>query len=248
MKGDRARVITLDISLISYRNALEQVISMALSRQKAYACFSNAHMTVEAWRSAEFQQKVNQATFTFADGMPLVFALRWLYGLRQERIAGMEFMGDVLDMAAKQDLRVFYLGSTQVILDRLLSQTQTQYPGLKVAGVLSPPFRPLSPVDNAEIADQINSSGAHIVFVGLGCPKQERWMAEVKDQIPAVLLGVGGAFEIYAGAKKRAPRWMQQIGLEWIFRLSQDPVRLFGRYLRTNSQFVYLLIKQLVKR
>ncbi|MFN5170114.1 MAG: WecB/TagA/CpsF family glycosyltransferase [Cyclobacteriaceae bacterium] len=247
MNNTRARVVSLDISLVEYPAALRQIIELATDRQQAYACFCNAHMTVEAWQSQEFQQQVNQATFAFADGVPLVLALRWLYGVRQQRVAGMDFMGDILEEAARQQLAVYYLGSTPAVLDRLVAATLARYPGLKIAGALSPPFRPLTLDDNSEIVEKINSSGAQIIFVGLGCPKQERWMSQVTHRVKGVLLGVGGAFEIHADMKKRAPRWMQNIGLEWLFRLSQDPARLIGRYTRTNALFAFLLLRQLFR-
>lgn len=246
--NSRARVISLDLSLVDYNSALAQVVQLAERRQSAYACFSNAHMTIEAWQSKEFANQVNRATFTFADGVPLVVALRWLYGIRQQRVAGMDFMGDLLRESARCGLTIFYLGSTQEVLDRMTKLTELNYPGLNIAGTYSPPFRPLTAIDNREIAARINSLGTQLVFVGLGCPKQERWMADVTSQINAVLLGVGGAFEIYAQVKKRAPRWMQNAGLEWLFRLSQDPARLLGRYLRTNTLFVILLLRQIFKK
>ncbi|MBS1952286.1 MAG: N-acetylmannosaminyltransferase [Cytophagales bacterium] len=240
----RKRVISLQISLISYAGALQTILQLGKTKTPSYACFANAHMTVEAKKSLVFKNQVDQSTFTFADGMPLVFALRMLYGIKQERIAGMDFMGSVLHECEKNQLPVFFYGSTPEVLQQLKNKVQEKFPALAVAGMISPPFRPLTNEETGRMIDSINSSGAHLVFVGLGCPKQEMWMANNSRHINACLLGVGGAFEIYAGLAKRAPQWMCRAGLEWLFRFSQEPRRLFKRYAVTNTYFVCLFIKQ----
>jgi len=240
----RKRVISLDLSWLSYTEALEQIIQRARERTPSYACFANVHMVIEAHKSAQFRELVNQATFTFADGMPLVKSLSWLYGIRQDRVAGMDFMEDI--MATTDGLRIFFFGSSPQVLAELVAKIRLRYPGTSVVGSISPPFRPLTEDENKEYARQINQTGAHLVFVGLGCPKQETWMALNYRQINAVLLGVGGAFEVSAGLTKRAPKWMHKVSLEWFFRLMQEPGRLWRRYLLTNSLFIWLLFRQLV--
>ena len=240
----RKRVISLDLSLLSYPEALEQIIQRARERTPSYACFANVHMVIEAHKSAQFQEFVNGATFTFADGMPLVKSLGWLHGIRQDRIAGMDFMNDILAVA--DGMRIFFFGSSPQVLAELVAKIELRHPGISVVGSISPPYRPLSDDENKEYARQINQSGAHLVFVGLGCPKQETWMAKNSGQINAVLLGVGGAFEVSAGLTKRAPEWMRKASLEWFFRLMQEPGRLWRRYLLTNSLFIWLLFRQLV--
>jgi N-acetylglucosaminyldiphosphoundecaprenol N-acetyl-beta-D-mannosaminyltransferase len=243
---ERKRIVSLDLSVLTYQEALNKVVELGKSRTTSYACFSNVHMTIEANKSQGFQKIVNQSTFAFADGMPLVFALRMLYGIRQDRIAGMDFMGDLFPLCETNGLSIFLYGSTPQILTSLSEYVHCSFPLLKIAGTISPPFRPLTKEENEATIDQINSSGANLVFVGLGCPKQEAWMAKNSNQINACLLGVGGAFEIYAGLTKRAPKWMQQVGLEWLYRLLQEPKRLFKRYALTNSKFIYLLMKQFI--
>jgi len=240
----RKRVISLDISLLSYPEALEQIIQRARERTPSYACFANVHMVIEAHKSAQFQEFVNGATFAFADGMPLVKALGWLHGIRQDRIAGMDFMNDI--MAVADGMRIFFFGSSPQVLAELVAKIRSRYSGISVVGSISPPYRPLTDSENKEYARQINQSGAHLVFVGLGCPKQETWMARNSSEINAVLLGVGGAFEVSAGLTKRAPEWMRKASLEWFFRLMQEPGRLWRRYLLTNSLFIWLLFRQLV--
>jgi N-acetylglucosaminyldiphosphoundecaprenol N-acetyl-beta-D-mannosaminyltransferase len=241
---ERKRVVSLNINVLSYQQALSKVIELGQSRTPSYACFSNVHMTIEAHKYPEFQKMVNQSTFSFADGMPLVFALRMLYGIRQDRIAGMDFMGDVLKSCEQSRLSVFLYGSTPEVLKSLEQHIRTNFSNVRIAGIISPPFRQLTEEENTAIIDQINSSSANLVFVGLGCPKQETWMAKNSSKINACLLGVGGAFEIYAGLKNRAPNWMRNVGLEWLYRFIQEPKRLMKRYAVTNSQFIYLFFKQ----
>lgn len=210
----------------------------------AYACFANVHMVVEAAHDTALAQSVNRATWSTADGVPLIWALRMLYSLRQERITGLDILPDLLAKAATHQLPVYFYGSTPGVLDRCAAFCQQHHPTLLVAGMHSPPFRPLTPAEEQHDIDTIKASRASLVFVALGCPKQEKWMAAVSDRLPAVLLGVGGALPVLIGDQLRSPRWMQQAGLEWLFRLIQEPGRLFRRYLYTNPLFVGYLLRQ----
>jgi N-acetylglucosaminyldiphosphoundecaprenol N-acetyl-beta-D-mannosaminyltransferase len=249
MQGtDRKRIVSLGISVVSYQQAMDRILELATERASSYACFSNVHMIVEAYKSLEFRKMVNQSNFAFADGMPLVFALKWLYRIQQDRIAGMDFMADVLKACEARKLSIFFYGSTPEILASLQLYVTKKYPTLHLAGMISPPFRELSMEENDSMIDQINASATNIVLVGLGCPKQETWMAKNSARIKACLLGVGGAFALYAGNAQRAPQWMRNVGLEWLYRLSQEPGRLFLRYAKTNTLFIYLLIIQLFKK
>lgn len=243
----RERVISLDVTVQSYERALANIIGLGKQNTPSYACFSNVHMIIEAQNSVEFQKMVNNANFVFADGMPLVFALRLLYGIKQERIAGMDVIPDLLEMCKSGHLSIFLFGSTQAVLDSFSHYIHTRFTGVRIAGVISPPFRTLTEKENDLIIEQINSSGANLVFVGLGCPKQEKWMAQNSPRIKSCLLGVGGGFEIYGGGIKRAPVWIQNVGLEWAFRLSQEPRRLFRRYASSNAKFIYFFTKQLLQ-
>ena len=238
--------MSLDLSVLSYQQALNKVIELGKSRTPSYACFSNVHMTIEAHQSQEFQHMVNQSTFAFADGMPLVFALRLIYGIRQDRIAGMDFTASILKGCEEKGLSVFLYGSTPETLEAFQAQIKKNYSQLRLAGMISPPFRALNEDETNSMIAEINNAGTHIVLVGLGCPKQEIWMAKNSTSINSCLLGVGGAFGIYAGTAKRAPEWMRNVGLEWAFRWLQEPRRLFKRYLVTNSQFIYLFLKQFI--
>jgi len=230
-------VISLAPSLVSYQEALQTIIKLAGKRESSFVCFANVHMTVEAYL---------RARLITADGMPLAKSLNYLYGIHQERIAGMDMMQDVLAACEKDSLSVYLFGSTDRLLNILQVKIRQRHPGLKIAGVFSPPFGKFSPENSRQYCQRINESGADLVLVCLGCPKQEIWMAENFAAVKAVMLGVGGAFEVYAGLKKRAPRWMQNLSLEWLYRLLQDPGRLMKRYVVTNSIFVFLLARQLL--
>lgn len=241
----KARVISLNIDILSYSKAVELVFELAKNRISSFCCFANVHMTVEAFRNYENCKAINSATYIFSDGVPITIALRLLYGLKQERIAGMDFLPSLFSKCSSLGLRVFLFGGSATVQSNVLHKLRIEYPGLIIAGYYAPPFRELSETEEKSYVDEINRANPNIVLVSLGCPKQELWMARNSNKIEAPLLGVGGAFSVYAGMINRAPYWMQKYSLEWLFRLSQEPKRLLGRYLFTNSIFIFLLIKEL---
>lgn len=244
----RANVISLDITLQPYPAFQKTIIEAARQRKAGMVCFANVHMVVEARRNPEFALAVNSAEWIAADGVPLTWALKGFFGYRQERVAGMDLMPDLLRQAARENIPVFFYGSTPDVLKRATQACYQQFPNLQIAGQLSPPFRALTPDEEDEVVAKITESGARLVFVALGCPKQEQWMARMKHRIPAVLLGIGGALPLLAGEQLRAPLWVRQMGLEWIFRLIQEPKRLLNRYLVTNSLFVYYVFQRALLR
>ncbi len=236
------RIVSLDIDLITYKKAIDMIVFLGGCKKPSYVCFANVHMVVEAYNDPNFGAKVNGATLVLADGMPLVQSLKLLFKLKQERIAGMDFMPDIIQASESKNLRIFFFGSSESTLDAIRKRVEEKYPKAQVVGYLSPSFS--QPINQQRYNSIINESGANIVFVALGCPKQEAWMADNSKNINAVLLGVGGAFPVFAGHVKRAPQLMQKLSLEWLFRLCQEPVRLFKRYLFTNSAFIILLLRQ----
>ena len=240
----RKKVVSLGITISPYNQFIQAVIQAARQHQPGYACFANAHMVVEAVRNPAFARAVNAATWTTADGMPLAWAIRLLYGQQQERITGMDALPTLLQQAASQAISVYFYGSTPEVLAECGRFCARHHPGLTIAGMHSPPFRPLTSDEENEAVQRITASGAGLVFVALGCPKQETWMASLSHRIPAVLLGVGGALPVLVGVIKRAPGWMQRLGLEWFYRFMQEPRRLFTRYVTTNSLFLYYLLRQ----
>lgn len=237
-------IVSLNLSHKSYKGSIEEIIRLAKDKIPSYVCFANVHMCIEAYDDQSFARQVNQGNLVCADGMPLVKASRLINGQSIERVAGMDMMPSLIERAATEGLSVFFFGTSNELLDKIEAKAKKENPGLRVAGTFSPPFKKLSPEEVAAHRKLIIDSEADLVFVALGCPKQEKWMADNSSYIPAVLLGVGGAFPVYVNEQKRAPAWIRSISMEWAFRLAQDPKRLFKRYFYTNSKFLYLLLKQ----
>ncbi|MCC5612745.1 WecB/TagA/CpsF family glycosyltransferase [Nostoc sp. CHAB 5834] len=205
-------------------------------------------MTVEATHNPAFAYAVNKADWVTADGMPMTWALRRHQDIRQERVAGIDMLPDIIKRATEERLPVFFYGSTPDVLTAVTAVCRERYTNLPIAGTLSPSFNPQTEEDDIMNARIINESGARIVFVALGCPKQEYWMARMRGRVQAVMLGIGGALPILAGIQSRSPRWMQRMGLEWTYRLAMEPRRLFRRYAVTNSIFVMELVRQSFRR
>jgi N-acetylglucosaminyldiphosphoundecaprenol N-acetyl-beta-D-mannosaminyltransferase len=243
-----SQILSLNIHNISFPRSIVQITNWGMERRSGFVCFANVHMIVEAHKSSHFRDQISKASLVLPDGKPLAVACKWLHNRRQERISGMDFMPAMLKHLAKHDARIFLYGSTEDILDRLTEKISSEYPGIKIVGQLSPPFRQLTAEEKAVHIDQINKSQANFVFVALGCPKQEAWMAENYQHINSILLGVGGAFPVLAGVQKRSPRIMQYLSLEWLFRLMQEPKRLYKRYFFTNAYFIALLLRTLSRK
>jgi N-acetylglucosaminyldiphosphoundecaprenol N-acetyl-beta-D-mannosaminyltransferase len=230
----------------SYEDAARQVIEWALARESRYVCAASVNNVMEAHDSPDFQRIMNRADLVTPDGMPLVWGLR-LLGLRDAaRVYGPELTRTVLRAAERARVSVGFYGATQGVLARLLAVVRSTYPALEVPYAFAPPFGPLSAVEDERVVREIQASGAGILFIGLSTPKQERWMADHRGVIPAVMLGVGAAFDFLAGVKPQAPRWMQNSGLEWLFRLATEPRRLWWRYLKHNPRFAALFAAQLL--
>lgn len=243
----KQQLISFNLSLGSYPSFVSRILALGAVRQSSYVCVANVHMCIESYQNPAFCQLVNEADLVTPDGKPLVAGLKWLYRIEQDKVSGPDLMPSLLAAAETQGQRVFLYGATPNVLEAVVTYCSQKYPSLVVAGAISPPFRVLSETEQAQDIQTINDSGANLVFVALGCPKQEKWMASMKGKIHAVMLGVGGAFPMLVGAEKRAPKWMQENSLEWFYRLIQDPKRLFKRYFVTNSMFIYLVLKEKIK-
>lgn len=241
------RLICLDLTIYSYFNFLDQIFLLGSNNISSYVCVANVHMLIEAFFDKNFCEIVNNANLVSSDGVPLAKGINILYGINQERIAGMDILPDLLKLAEKGNVSVFFYGGTDLMLKKTHDFCSMKYPYLKIGGFISPPFRPLTNIEEEEYIRKINESGAGFVFVALGCPKQEKWMASMKGRINACMIGIGGALPVMVGIQKRAPEWMQKYGLEWVYRLYQEPKRLFGRYFKTNTIFIYLFIKEYFK-
>lgn len=244
----KLRIIRSRISTGTYGEFIEEITALARRREGSYVCVANVHMLIEAQQDDAFAKIVNAADVATPDGMPLAKAIRLLYGFRQDRVAGMDLLPDLLQVAQKQQLSVFLYGSTEQTLEKMADAAEKKLLGINICGYYSPPFRPLDEEEKMQIAERINTAAPHLVLVALGCPKQERWMAENKPRIHSCMIGLGGAFDVYAGNTSRAPKWMQEWSLEWAYRLSQEPRRLFRRYLVTNTYFIVLFAAQYMKK
>lgn len=242
---EAVKILGMRVDPISYEEATGKVLAWAEAGESRYVCVANVHMVMEAHDDPDFCALVNAADLVTPDGMPLVWMLRKLGHLYQERVYGPELTSRVCAEAARRGVPVGFYGGYPEALEALVRNLRASFPGLRVVYAYSPPFRPLTPEEDERVTEEINASGTRILFVGLGCPKQERWMAEHKGRVRAVMLGVGAAFDFHAGRVRQAPAWMQKIGLEWLFRLSQEPKRLWRRYLRHNPRFLLLAFLEL---
>jgi len=234
------------VSPTSYKKVANQVVEWAQKAESRAICIANVHVLMEAYDSREFAKEMDTADLVTPDGMPLVWMLR-LKGVKgQTRVYGPTLMLHVIEMAAREKFPVGFYGANDQTLQKLIMRLNKRYPDLQVAYAFSPPFHPLDEQESDKIYQDISASGTRILFVGLGCPKQEKWMAEQHGKIPAVMLGVGAAFDFLAGTKSQAPAWMQGIGLEWFFRLIHEPRRLAKRYLYNNPRFILLALVDLL--
>jgi len=239
-------ILGTHISPTCYSSAVDQVTQWAHSAESRYICIANVHVLMEAHDSAFYQKAINHADLTTPDGMPLVWMLRMKGVKNQTRVYGPLLMLHVLEKAEKERIPVGFYGSDETTLNKLVSNMRDRFPSLLVTYTFSPPFRKLDNREDTEIIKAINDSKTRILFVGLGCPKQELWMDEHKGKISAIMLGVGAAFDFHAGNKPQAPTWMQAIGLEWLFRLIYEPRRLAKRYLYHNPRFILLALLELL--
>ena len=242
----RARVVSLMTNVCNHESAIEKIVELVKGENGGYVCFSTVHMVMESYDNEEYGEKVNGADFVIPDGMPLV----WMQKLQGEknanRVRANDLMIRLCEYAAENDLKIGFYGGQQKVIDSILERAARELPKLPIVYAFSPPFRPLTAGEDAEITEEIVNSGAQILFMGLGCPKQENWMAAHKNNVSAVMLGVGASFDFYAGNVKESPEWMGNLGLEWLFRLFQEPKRLWRRYLILNPRFVWLAMLQLL--
>jgi N-acetylglucosaminyldiphosphoundecaprenol N-acetyl-beta-D-mannosaminyltransferase len=245
---EKKRFFQSYISVGTYQEFIKEIFQLVHHKQPSYVCFANVHMIVEAYKDSTFQHILNNADIVAPDGKPVALLLGNFENCAQERVCGMDILPDLLKKAEVLNKSVFFLGGTDKLLQAVIQKTKETYPHLTIAGYYSPPFKHLSAEENDYTNSVIRETKPDLVFVSLGCPKQEKWMAENKKIIAACLLGVGQAFNTYAGVEKRLPRWMRNFSLEWLYRLYLEPKRLWKRYLFTNTYFLILVSKELVKR
>jgi N-acetylglucosaminyldiphosphoundecaprenol N-acetyl-beta-D-mannosaminyltransferase len=238
---ERTWILGVGVSAVSLPSAVATVMGWIDRREKHYVTLTSVHGVIEAQDDASFKRTLNGAGLTLPDGMPLVW-LSWLAGRSHvTRVYGPDFTLALSQAMGRARKSAFYYGGVPGVAERLAVTLASRFPGLVTAGTYCPPFRPLTPAEEAEVAARISSSGADVVWVGLSTPKQERWMRLMQNRLDApVLIGVGAAFDFLSGRVRQAPRWIQRSGLEWFYRTTQEPRRLGPRYLRSNPRFVYL--------
>ena len=240
-------LLPIHIDSTNYEDATNLILTWAESGERRYVCVANVHMVMEAHRDQGFRKIVNNSDLVTPDGMPLVWTMRLLGNENQNRVYGPTLTHHVCEIASQRGLPVGFYGGGSETIRSLIQNISRLFPSLRIAYAYSPPFRPLGPEEDAAVVQNINSSGTKILFIGLGCPKQERWMSNHLGKINAVMIGVGAAFDFHAGLKKQAPSWMMAVGLEWLFRLCSEPRRLWRRYLYNNPRYLFLVARQMLR-
>jgi N-acetylglucosaminyldiphosphoundecaprenol N-acetyl-beta-D-mannosaminyltransferase len=245
---DRFDILGVQVSAINLADAVETVERWIYEGRRTYVCVTGVHGLMESRRDERVRDIHNRAGLVTPDGMPLVWLLRLSGKSRTERVYGPDLMRKLTAVSALHGYRQFYYGGGEGVAEKLGRTLATAYPGLTVAGVLCPPFRQLTRDEDDVVVDAINGARPDIVWVGLSTPNQERWMAEHLGRINApVMIGVGAAFDFLAGTKRQAPLWMQQNGLEWLFRLGSEPGRLWRRYAFIVPAFSVLAVGMLIR-
>lgn len=240
-------VVGIPVAVIDYDRALRWIDAMVAARERGYVCVCNVHTVMASQEDAELRAALLSSSLNVPDGQPLVWALNALGHSLHDRVYGPELMTRAFSRAPDTGQRFYlYGGRDQDALRQLRLTLLQRFPGADIVGAYAPPFRPLSPQERSMIADDINASGADVVWVGIGVPKQEKWMAAMRPYLEApVLVGVGAAFDFLAGLVPQAPPVLQRAGLEWAYRLAHEPRRLWRRYLRYNPRFVSAFVRQL---
>lgn len=237
------RILGVNIAVTNMQDVVKLIVEQIDELKGKFICLSNVHTTVMSQRDDEYRKIQNAAFLALPDGSPLALVQR-LRGYRTaEQVAGPDLMPALWNATENKGISHYFYGSTTETIAALEKKLKKNYPKLKIAGMEAPPFRSLTAEEDEEAVRRINASGASIVWVGLGAPKQEKWMYEHRDKINALMLGVGAGFDFHAGTVKRAPAWMRNHYLEWLYRLIQDPKRLWKRYVQTNAGFLLLSVK-----
>jgi len=246
-KECKRNILGVLIDVIDYEGAVHAILRAAHERRAFSVSALAVHGVMTGALNRDHRYRLNHFDLLLPDGQPVRWAMRLLYGTKLgDRVYGPRLTLEVCRAAAQDGLSVYFYGSTREVLESLCANLRRKFPGLVIAGMAPSKFRRLLPAEKEEAARQIWASGAAIVFVGLGCPRQEVWTYEFKQLVSTPVLAVGAAFAIHAGKIPQAPCWMQRAGLEWLFRLISEPGRLWKRYLLLNPAYLFLLLLQAV--
>lgn len=232
-ESPRLNIIGSQVTAAPLDALINVILGWSRERKSKVVCVANTHMLVEAYQKPSFCEVLQNADVVTPDGMLLALMLKLIGVKSQDSVAGLDLMYTLCQKASEENISVFFLGSISAILQNMRIRLEKEFPDLVIAAMEPLHFQPLTPEEDQALIQRINASEAGLVMIALGCPKQEYWMAAHKNQIEAVMIGLGGAFPVYAGLHRRAPRWIRQIGLECFFRLIQEPKRLWERYATT---------------
>ena len=232
-------ILGVDIAAINMDWLLEFTEKHIQDLSGDYLCVSNVHTTVMAYEDEEYCAVQNGGVMAIPDGGPLSAMGRRRGCAQMERITGPDYMARILEISVGKGYRHYFYGSTQKTLDKLRQRLAKDYPGIQIVGMFSPPFRLMTEEEDTAFVEKVNEAKPDFLWVALGAPKQEKWMAVHQGAVCGFMVGVGAGFDYFAGNIKRAPRWMQRLNLEWLYRLMQEPGRLFKRYWHTNLKFIW---------
>lgn len=247
-KLESYNIIGTNINVINMSQAVSYIQENLEELKGHYVCVSNVHTTVMAYRDSEYRDVQNGAAMNLPDGKPLSIVQK-LSGMKQaERVPGPDLMPQVFELSEKKGYRHFFYGSKPETLEALKRELMIKYPELNIVGMYSPPFHSLNEEEDIQITEMINKTKADFIWIGLGAPKQEKWMAAHEGKVCGVMFGVGAGFDFHAGTVKRAPKWVQELCMEWLYRIVQDPKRLLPRYLDTNFSFIFLVLREKIFR
>lgn len=236
------KILGVDIAAIDMDWLLDFTDRYIKDLSGDYLCVSNVHTTVMAYENEEYCAIQNGGIMAIPDGGPLSSVGRKRGYVHMERITGPDYMARVLEISVKKGYSHYFYGSTEKTLEGIRRYLDKDYPGLKIAGMYSPPFRMMTEDEDSTLINEINGAGPDFIWVGLGAPKQERWMADHQGRVHGLMVGVGAGFDYLAGNIGRAPTWMQRLNLEWLYRFFQDPRRLYKRYLHANMRFIWEVV------
>jgi N-acetylglucosaminyldiphosphoundecaprenol N-acetyl-beta-D-mannosaminyltransferase len=243
---DTVEIVGVPLALTDYDRTLDWIDATVSARRQGYVCVCNVHTVMASSEDEELRAALEQSSMNVPDGQPLVWAINTLGHSLAGRVYGPELMSRACARAASTGLRFYlYGGRNQGALVQLALNLRQRYPGVRIVGGYSPPHRPLTVEEEEAVAEEINHSRADVVWVGIGVPKQEKWMARMRPRLESpLLIGVGAAFDFHAGLVPQAPNWLQEAGLEWAYRLAHEPRRLWRRYVRYNPRFVLAFARQ----
>ncbi len=237
-------ILGVNIAAVNMEQTLSIIDENLSAWSGEYICVSNVHTTVTAHEDPDYLAVQNGAVMALPDGKPLSVAARRRGYAGADRVTGPDLMGEIFKVSAARGYRHYFYGASEDTLAVLREKLEQRYPGISIVGMVSPPFRPLTEEEDAAAVADINAAEADFVWIGLGAPKQEKWMAAHRGKVKGLMIGVGAGFDFHADKIKRAPRFMQKLSLEWLYRLMQDPKRLFRRYLHTNPKYLRLVKKE----